>query len=68
MVLTGAQITTFFENNNQMGIPHETMVQMAGGNHRSVNLGDLVSQKAEMNIQLACNTLRSFLELVSLLI
>ena len=28
MVLTGAQITAFFENNDQMEIPHETMVQM----------------------------------------
>ena len=28
MVLTGAQITAFFENNDQMEIPHETIVQM----------------------------------------
>ena len=28
MVLTAAQNTAFFENPDQMGIPHETMVQM----------------------------------------
>ena len=28
MVLTAAQTTGFFENPDQMGIPHETMVQM----------------------------------------
>ena len=28
MVLTAAQTTAFFENPDQMGIPHETMVQM----------------------------------------
>ena len=28
MVLTAAETTVFFENNDQMGIPHETMVQM----------------------------------------
>ena len=28
MVLTAAQTTPFFENNDQMGIPHETMVQL----------------------------------------
>ena len=28
MVLTAAQNTAFFENPDQMGIPHETLVQM----------------------------------------
>ena len=28
MVLTAAQTTGFFENPDQMGIPHATMVQM----------------------------------------
>ena len=28
MVLTAAQTTAFFENPDQMGIPHKTMVQM----------------------------------------
>ena len=28
MVLTAAQTTVFFENPDQMGIPHKTMVQM----------------------------------------
>ena len=28
MVLTAAQTTAFFENNDQMGIPHKTMVQL----------------------------------------
>ena len=28
MVLTAAQTTAFFENNDQMGTPHETMGQM----------------------------------------
>ena len=28
MVLTAAQTTAFFENRDQMGIPHKTMVQM----------------------------------------
>ena len=28
MVLTAAQTTAFFENPDQMGIPHTTMVQM----------------------------------------
>ena len=29
MVLTANQMTTFFEHNDQMGIPHATVVQMA---------------------------------------
>ena len=28
MVLTATQTTGFFENNDQMGIPHESMVQL----------------------------------------
>ena len=28
MVLTAAQTTAFFENPDQLGIPHETMVQI----------------------------------------
>ena len=28
MVLTAAQATAFFENPDQLGIPHETMVQI----------------------------------------
>ena len=28
MVLTAAQTTTFFENNAQMGIPHDTIIQL----------------------------------------
>ena len=29
MVLTAAQITAFFEDANQMGIPHRTVLQLA---------------------------------------
>jgi hypothetical protein len=28
MVLTGAQMTSFFESNDQMGIPHSTVLQL----------------------------------------
>ena len=28
MVLTAVQVTAFFEQGNQMGIPHETVVQL----------------------------------------
>ena len=31
MVLTAAQTTAFFENPDQLGIPHETMVQIQQG-------------------------------------
>ena len=41
MVLTGAQTTAFFENQDQMGIPHETMVQMQHeGIHSVADLAD----------------------------
>ena len=41
MVLTAAQTTAFFENNDQMGIPHETMVQMQHeGIHTFADLAD----------------------------
>ena len=41
MVLTAAQTTAFFENNDQMGIPHETMVQMQQeGIHSVADLAD----------------------------
>ena len=41
MVLTGAQTTAFFENHDQMGIPHVTMVQMKHeGIHSVADLAD----------------------------
>ena len=41
MVFTGAQTTAFFENHDQMGIPHVTMVQMQHeGIHSVAYLGD----------------------------
>ena len=41
MVLTASQRTAFFENNDQMGIPHEIMVQMQHeGIHSAAHLAD----------------------------
>ena len=41
MVLTAAQTTAFFENNDQMGIPQETMAQMQHeGIHSVADLAD----------------------------
>ena len=38
MVLTAAQTTAFFENPDQMGIPHATMVQMQQEGIQSVQI------------------------------
>ena len=37
MVLTAAQTTAFFENNDQMGITHNTFVQFQQEEIRTVN-------------------------------
>ena len=42
MVLTAAQTTAFFENNDRKGIPHETTVQMQHEGIHSV--ADLASR------------------------
>ena len=53
MVLTAAQTTAFFENPDQMGIPHPTMVQMQQEGIQSVaDLADLEKQSLQ---QLADN-------------
>ena len=40
MVMTTAQTVAFFENGNQMGIPHDTVTQMA--QEGIVTVGDLI--------------------------
>ena len=53
MVLTAAQNTAFFENPDQMGIPHETMVQMQREGIQTVaDLADFEKQELQ---QLADN-------------
>ena len=45
MVFTAAQTTAFFENPDQMGIPHKTMVQMQEGGFQTVaDLADFEKQ------------------------
>ena len=57
MVLTAAQNTAFFENPDQMGIPHETMVQMQREGIQTVaDLADLEKQSLQ---QLADNLRKS---------
>ena len=53
MVLTAAQTTAFFENPDQMGIPHATMVQMQQEGIQS--LADLADFEKESLQQLADN-------------
>ena len=53
MVLTAAQTTAFFENPDQMGIPHITMVQMQQEGIQSV--ADLVDFEKQSLQQLADN-------------
>ena len=46
MVLTAAQTTAFFENPDQLGIPHETMVQIQREGIQSVaDLADFEKQE-----------------------
>ena len=53
MVLTAAQTTAFFENPDQLGIPHETMVQIQREGIQSVaDLADFEKQELQ---QLADN-------------
>ena len=53
MVLTAAQTPAFFENPDQMGIPHKTMVQMQQeGIHVVADLADFEKQSLQ---QLADN-------------
>ena len=59
MVLTGAQRTAFFENQDQMGIPHVTMVQLQHEGIHSV--ADLVDFDKDSLHQLA-DSLRSLEE------
>ena len=48
MVLTAAQTTVFFENNDQMWFPHETMVQMQHeGIHSAADLADFDKDSLE---------------------
>ena len=53
MVLTAAQTTAFFENPDQMGIPHETMVQMQQEGIQAVS--DLADFEKQSLQQLADN-------------
>ena len=53
MVLTAAQTTAFFENPDQLGIPHETMVQIQQEGIQTVaDLGEFEKQELQ---QLADN-------------
>ena len=53
MVLTAAQTTAFFENPDQLGIPHETMVQIQQEGIQTIaNLADFEKQELQ---QLADN-------------
>ena len=53
MVLTAAQTTAFFENPDQLGIPHETMVQIQREGIQAVaDLADFEKQELQ---QLADN-------------
>jgi hypothetical protein len=56
MVLTAAQTTAFFENGDQMGIPHATVVQLATEGIMSVI--DLAVFDIESVQQLADNLIR----------
>ena len=47
MVLTGAQTTAFFENPDQMGIPHATMVEMQQEGIQSVADKESLQQLAD---------------------
>jgi hypothetical protein len=53
MVMTAAQTTAFFENEDQMGIPHATVVQLATEGITSVI--DLADFDKESLLQLADN-------------
>ena len=53
MVLTAAQTTAFFENPDQMGIPHEPMVQMQQEGIQAVS--DLADFEKQSLQQLADN-------------
>ena len=53
MVLTAAQTTAFFENADQMGIPHVTVVQL--GIEGIVTIGDLADFHKDALQQLADN-------------
>jgi hypothetical protein len=56
MVLTAAQTTAFFENEDQMGIPHATVVQLATeGNTSIADLADFYKESLQ---QLADNLRR----------
>jgi hypothetical protein len=56
MVLTAAQTTAFFENGDQVGIPHATVVQLATEGITSVI--DLADFDKEFLQQLADNLIR----------
>ena len=48
MVLTAAQTTAFFENPDQLGIPHETMVQIQREGIQTVaDLADFEKQELQ---------------------
>ena len=53
MVLTAAQTTTFFEDNEQMGIPHATVIQLQAEGIMTV--GDLADFEMDSLQQLADN-------------
>ena len=56
MVLTAAQMTTFFEHTDQMGIPHATMLQLQSEGITSVS--DLADFNKDSLQQLADNLRR----------
>ena len=56
MILTAAQTTAFFENNDQMGIPHETLVQLQHEGIQSVaDFADFADFDKDSPQQLADN-------------
>ena len=56
MVLTAAQTTTFFENDAQIGIPHDTIIQL---NVEGISvIADLTDFDKDSTKQLACNLQR----------
>ena len=53
MVLTAAQTTTYFENNEQMGIPHTTVIQLQ--TEGITTIGDLADFEKDSLQQLPDN-------------
>ena len=55
MVLTAAQTTAFFENPDQMGIPHKTIVQMQ---HEGIQMVADLADFEKQSLQQLADSLR----------